>query len=178
MSSLEWSRYMHDALGVEPAAPEISEAVVARVERLYRSDLPLIDGAREVVLRLAEVWPLGLASSANRSVIDLVLDLADLSEAFAATLSSEEVPHGKPAPDVYLEAARRLAAPAPSCAAIEDSASGLRSASAAGMTVVAIPNHDFPPEEDSLGLADRVLDSIRELTPGVVRRVAEDRLNS
>ena len=110
MSSREWARYMHDELGVRLEPERINEEVVARMERLYRERLPLIDGAREAVERLAQ-WPLGLASSANRPLIDLVLELAGLSELFAATVSSEEVPRGKPAPDVYLEAARRLGVP-------------------------------------------------------------------
>src|SRR5882672_4294819 len=108
MSSLEWSQYMHDELEVPFAPPEISREVVNRVGEQYEQHLPLIDGAVEAVQRLAARWPLGLASSANREIIDTVLELTGLKDTFAATVSSEEVPRGKPAPDVYLEAARRL----------------------------------------------------------------------
>jgi HAD superfamily hydrolase (TIGR01509 family) len=125
----------------------------------------MLPGAGEAVSRLADRWVLALASSANREIIDLVLHLADLARCFAATVSSEEVPRGKPAPDVYLEAARRVQAPAERCAAVEDSSNGLRSASAAGMTVLAVPNREFPPSDDALALAADVLDSIGELTP-------------
>ncbi len=163
MSSLEWSRYMHDELGVPMAPEEISAAVVARLEEHYRSELPLIPGARDAVVRLAERWPLGLASSANPSIIELALREADLADCFRATVSSEEVPRGKPAPDVYLEAARRLAVEPAACAAVEDSSNGLRSAAAAGMAVIAIPNAAFPPDPDALALADAVLGSIGEL---------------
>jgi beta-phosphoglucomutase-like phosphatase (HAD superfamily) len=128
----------------------------------------LIPRAREAVVGLAERWPLGLASSANPSIIELVLDRAGLRASFLATVSSEEVPRGKPAPDVYLEAARRLGVQAESCAAIEDSSNGLRSAAAAGMAVIAIPNREFPPADDALALAQVVLHSIGELTPGVI----------
>jgi beta-phosphoglucomutase-like phosphatase (HAD superfamily) len=110
MSSTEWSSYMHDTLGVKLSPEEISATVVARLEELYRKRLPLLEGAREGVIALAQVWRLGLASSANRPIIELVLDLAGLAQDFAVTVSSEEVPRGKPAPDVYLEAARRLGA--------------------------------------------------------------------
>lgn len=168
MSSVEWSRYMHDELGVPMSPEEISAAVVARLERHYEQELPLIPGAREAVLSLADRWPLGLASSANPSIIELVLDRADLKASFRATVSSEEVPRGKPAPDVYLEAATRLGVDAMSCAAVEDSSNGLRSASAAGMAVIAIPNREFPPAEDALALADVVLGSIGELGPGAL----------
>jgi HAD superfamily hydrolase (TIGR01509 family) len=121
MSSPEWSRYMRDDLGVDMALADISVAVVDRMERLYRQQLPLLPGARDAVLALAERWPLALASSANRPLIDLVLDLARLEGSFTATVSSEEVARGKPAPDVYLEAARRLGVDAAACAAVEDS---------------------------------------------------------
>ncbi len=133
MSSTEWSRYMHDELDVQLAPEEISDLVVARLADRYRRRLPLLPGAREVVTGLASRWPLALASSANRSVIELVLDLAGIRSYFAATVSSEEVTRGKPAPDVYLEAARRLEVAPRGCVAIEDSSNGLRSAAAAGM---------------------------------------------
>jgi HAD superfamily hydrolase (TIGR01509 family) len=163
MSSLEWSRYMHDELRVDMAPEEISTAVVERLERLYRERLPLYPGAAETVAAVAERHRLGLASSANREIIDLVLELGHLRRFFAATVSSEEVPRGKPAPDVYLEAARRLRVAPELCAAVEDSGNGIRSAAAAGMTVIAIPNRDFPPDDEALGLASAVLSSLVEL---------------
>jgi HAD superfamily hydrolase (TIGR01509 family) len=168
MSSLEWSRYMHDELGVPEEPEAISAEVVRRMAARYRERLPLIDGAREAVERLAAHWPLGVASSSNRALIDAVLDLAGLGDLFAATVSSEEVPRGKPAPDVYLEAAARLEVDPARCAAIEDSHSGIRSAKAAGMRVVAIPNPSFPPGEDALAEADAVLGSLAELRAAVV----------
>jgi HAD superfamily hydrolase (TIGR01509 family) len=168
MSSPEWSRYMHEELGVPLAEDEISERVVERIKERYHRGVPLIDGAREAVKGLAACWPLGLASSANRPIIELVLEESGLGGDFEATVSSEEVANGKPAPDVYLEAARRLGVDASVCAAIEDSSNGLRSAAAAQMGVVAIPNRDFPPDADALALADVVLDSISELEPPVI----------
>jgi HAD superfamily hydrolase (TIGR01509 family) len=165
MSSPEWSRYVHDELGVDLEPAAISAAVVERLERLYRRQLPLLPGAREAVEALAERWPLGLASSSNREIIDLVLELSGLASAFTATASSEEVARGKPAPDVYLEAARRLGVPAADCAAVEDSSNGLLAAAAAGMTVIALPNPAFPPDEEALRLAAAVIDSLDELRP-------------
>jgi HAD superfamily hydrolase (TIGR01509 family) len=167
MSSPEWARYMHEELGVRLEPERISDEVVGRMERLYRERLPLIDGAREAVQRLAQ-WPLGLASSANRRLIDVVLELAGLSERFEATVSSEEVPRGKPAPDVYLESARRIGVAPEACAAVEDSHNGILAARAAGMRTIAIPNQAFPPGEEVLARVDVVLESIRELTPAVV----------
>ena len=169
MSSPEWSRYMHDQLGVPLAPATISRQVVEGLESRLREHVPLLPCARETVAALAASWPLAIASSANRPVIDLVLELTGLDALFRATISSEEVPRGKPAPDVYLEAARRLGADPTSCAAIEDSANGLRAAAAAGMRVIAIPNREFPPDPEALGLADEVLGSLAELGPDQVR---------
>jgi len=172
MSSTEWSRYMHDELGV-PVAPErISAEVADRVVELYREHVPLLPSAVATVRSLAADWPLGLASSSNRNVIDLVLDLMRVADDFQATVSSEEVERGKPAPDVYLEAARRLGVDPAAGAAVEDSTNGIRSAHAAGMAVIAVPNADFPPEPEALDLAALVLDSLEKLSPGQVRALA------
>jgi HAD superfamily hydrolase (TIGR01509 family) len=171
MSSVEWSRYVRDRLGVQMEPQQISEAVANAVAEDYRERLPLLPGALESVRALAAEWPLGLASSSNRHVINLVLELAGIADDFQATVSSEEVGAGKPAPDVYLEAAKRLGLAPSDCAAIEDSTNGLRSARAAGMAVIAVPNRDFPPDPDALELADVVLDSLTELTPEVIRGV-------
>jgi HAD superfamily hydrolase (TIGR01509 family) len=168
MSSTEWSRYMHDVIGLRDPPEEISAEVVRRLEATYREELPLIAGAREAVARMAERWPLGVASSSNRPIIDLVLDLGGLDRFFRATASSEEVPRGKPSPDVYLEVARRLGVDPEKTAAIEDSHNGIMSAKAAGMRVIAIPNERFPPEEEAISEAYVVLASISELTPAVV----------
>jgi HAD superfamily hydrolase (TIGR01509 family) len=168
MSSQEWSRYVHDELGVPDPPEEISAEVVRRLVRLYREHLPLLPGAHEAVERLARRWPLGLASSSNRELIDLALELGGLASYFQATVSSEEVGRGKPAPDVYLEAARRLGVDPSRTAAIEDSHNGIRAAKAAGMRVVAIPNRHFPPDEDALAQADVVLDSLAGLTADAV----------
>ena len=134
----------------------------------YAADVPLIDGAPEAVQRLADVFPLGLASSANRPLIDLALARAGIAELFTVTVSSEEVGRGKPAPDVYIDAARRLNVEPKRCAAIEDSANGIKAAHAAGMRVVAVPNRSYPPPAAALAVADRVLESVKDLTPEVI----------
>jgi HAD superfamily hydrolase (TIGR01509 family) len=168
MSSLEWSRYMHEQLGVPIDAEAISATVTGRVERLFRERLPLMPGARRAVIALASRWPLAIASSANRSIIALALELARLTDCFEAAVSSEEVPHGKPAPDVYLEAARRISHDPAACAAVEDSTNGFRAAKAAGTWLIAIPNRTFPPQADTLAQADVVLSSIADLNTAVV----------
>lgn len=168
MSSLEWSRYMHDVIRLPEPAEEINAEVVERLAARYRHGLPLIEGAVDAVERLAERWPLAVASSSNRPIIDLVLELSGLARCFRATVSSEEVARGKPAPDVYLEAARRLGADPARCAAIEDSHNGILAAKAAGMRVIAIPNKRYPPGREAMAAADVALGSIAELTAAVV----------
>jgi HAD superfamily hydrolase (TIGR01509 family) len=168
MSSLEWSRYMHDVIGLAEPPEQINAEVVRRLVAMYSEELPLLPGAVEAVEALAARWPLALASSSNRELIDLVLSISGLERLFAATVSSEEVARGKPAPDVYLEAARRLNVAAERCAAVEDSENGIRSAKAAGMRVVAIPNPRYPPAADALAAADVVLPSVAALTPAAI----------
>ncbi|HEU4970729.1 MAG TPA: HAD family phosphatase [Gaiellaceae bacterium] len=168
MSSPEWSRYMHDVIGLAESPAEIDAEVVRRMLDRYTEQLPLVDGAVEAVSRLAGSFRLALASSSNRPVIDAVLEVSGLAPLFEATVSSEEVARGKPAPDVFLEAAARLAVDPDGCAAVEDSGNGIRAAHAAGMRVLAIPNRRYPPPDDALALADVVLDSIAELVPEVV----------
>ena len=174
MSSPEWSRYMREELAVPLEPVEISASVADLVASHYRDELPLTAGADLAVRTLADRWPLGLASSSNRQTIDLVLDLAGWSRCFSATTSSEEVAVGKPGPDVYLETADRLGARAESCVAIEDSAVGIRSARAAGLAVVAIPNRAYPPATAVLGQADVVLDSLLDLVEPVAAETSRD----
>ncbi len=169
MSSPEWSAYMHDEIGLRESPEEINAEVVNRMLERYRERLPLIDGAAEAVRRLAPQFRLGVASSSNRPLIAAVLERAGIAELFGAVVSSEEVPRGKPAPDVYLEAMRRLGAEPGGTAAIEDSSNGIRAAHAAGMRVIALPNAHYPPAQDALALADAVIAAPGELTADLVR---------
>jgi HAD superfamily hydrolase (TIGR01509 family) len=167
MSSTEWSRHMRSELGVPMEPAEISAAVVEGLEAEYRRHLPLLPHAVESVRALAGRWPLAVASSANRPLIELALELSGMAGLFRVTVSSEEVPRGKPEPDVYVEAARRLEVPPDGCVAVEDSTNGIRSARSAGMRVIAVPRPDFPPSAEALEVADAVLDSLGELEPAL-----------
>ena len=164
MSTGEWSRYLSSGLGVRLSPPDVAAAVIAAMASRYREHLPLLPGAVDAVRRMAARWPLGLASSAPRSLIDTVLDAAALRSLFAAVLSTEEVARGKPAPDVYLSVAGQLGLPPTACAAVEDSSNGLRSAAAAGLAVIAVPHPKYPPAPDALAGARLVLPSLTDLT--------------
>jgi HAD superfamily hydrolase (TIGR01509 family) len=168
MSSPEWAVYLRDTLRVPLEAADINREVVRRMDDAYRSDLPLLPGAVTAVRALAARWPLALASSSNRELIDLVLERAGFADAFRVTVSSEEVERGKPAPDVYLAAARGLAVEPTDCVAIEDSSNGLRAAAAAGMTVIAVPNPHYAPAPDALALAAAAVPVVGDITPSLI----------
>lgn len=170
MSTGEWARYLSGELGVDRSAKQVATEVVAEMTRRYASRVPLIDGADEVVRRLAARWPLGLASSSPTRLIEATLAATGLTDAFGATLSTEETARGKPAPDIYLAVAGRLGADPARCVAVEDSSNGVRSAAAAGMRVVAVPHGSYPLDPDAERLAAVVLPSIDELTTETVDR--------
>ena len=168
MSSTEWSRYIVEELGVSEAPERVNAYIVDRMLDRYGDDPPLIPGAVEAVRAIGARWPAAVASSSNPELIELVLRRSWLDAAIGVVVSSEEMARGKPAPDVYLEAARRLEVEPAACVAVEDSHNGIRSAHAAGMRVIAVPNPHFPPGEEVLAQADLVLASVAELTPEVV----------
>jgi HAD superfamily hydrolase (TIGR01509 family) len=169
MSSTEWSRYLHETVGLRESPATINAEVVRRMLELYETELPVVPGAPEAVRRLkAAGLRLAVASSSNRELIDAVLRRLELAASFDATVSSEEVARGKPAPDVYREAARRLGVDPSRCAAVEDSASGIGAAHAAGLRVIAYPNRHYPPSAEALALADVVLASLDELDVATV----------
>jgi HAD superfamily hydrolase (TIGR01509 family) len=172
MSSPEWSTYLHDELGVPLSVDDINRDVVRRMEEGYRRELPLLPGAGESVRALARRWPLALASSSHREIIDLVIELGPFGDAFRVTISSEEVDRGKPAPDVFLEAARRLGVAPARCVAVEDSTNGMRAAAAAQMALIAVPNAHYAPEPEALSLAAATVPVVGEVTPALVEQVA------
>ncbi|MGD0238830.1 MAG: HAD family phosphatase [Streptosporangiaceae bacterium] len=172
MSTPEWARYLSADLGVSLPPDQVAGEVIERMAARYREHLPLLPGAVEAVSRLAARWPLGLASSAPDALIETVLQAAGLRPDFQVTMSAEQVPHGKPAPDIYLAVARRLGVAPASGAAVEDSSNGLRSAAAAGLHVIAVPHPRYPPEPDALARAGLVLPSLAGLTVEAVAALA------
>lgn len=168
MSTAEWSAYISEDFGVRLAPAQVAEQVIAAMAAEYQAHLPLLPGAVDAVRALSARYPLAVASSAPRSLIEAVLDASGLRPAFAAAVSSEEVARGKPAPDVYLEATARLGVQASACAAVEDSSNGLRSAAEAGLAVIAVPRPEYPPAAEALDRARLVLDSLTQLTPDTI----------
>ena len=170
MASHEWSVYVRDELLVPLPPEEISDRVVARLSELYREELPLIEGAADVVHAAAARWPVAIASSSNRELIDLIAELAGIDQALSTTVSSEEAGSGKPAPDVFLRTADQLGAAPASCVVIEDSATGILAALAAGMNVIAAPNRDFPPPPAILARATIAVSHVNRITPALIEK--------
>jgi HAD superfamily hydrolase (TIGR01509 family) len=171
MSTPEWAAYLADELGVGRPPGEVADLVLDRMAQRYAADgVPVLPGADDALRRLAARWPLGLASSSARRLIDVVLAETGWDALFAARVSTEEVPRGKPAPDCYLTAAALLGVDPARCVAVEDSSNGLRAASAAGMAVIAVPRPEYPPAPDALAAAVTVLTHLDELTPGTIER--------
>lgn len=168
MSTAEWSAYLTNNVGIPGTAAEVAEQVIGRMVERYAEQLPLLPDAVAAVRRLAARWTLGLASSSPRRLIDAVLADAGIGDAFAVTVSTEEVPAGKPDPAVYREAVTRLEVAPAATVAVEDSTNGIRAAAAAGLVVLAVPRPDFPPAPDALALAAARLESLVELTVPVV----------
>jgi HAD superfamily hydrolase (TIGR01509 family) len=171
MSTGEWSSHLAVDVGVPRTPEQVAADVLGRMAERYREALPLIPGSVEAVRRMAGRFTLALASSSARVLIDQVLATAGLTDAFRVTLSTEEVPRGKPWPDVYLEAVSRLGLTPDVCAAVEDSSNGLRSAAAAGLAVIAVPHGVYPPAPDALAKAALVIDDLADLTVEAVEKL-------
>jgi HAD superfamily hydrolase (TIGR01509 family) len=172
MSTQEWARYLSEDLGVGLPPEQVAELVIDRMAARYAEQVPLLPGAADAVHRMGARWPLGVASSSPPRLIDTVLRLAGLRSSFQVVMSTEQVAHGKPAPDIYLAVTAGLGCPPPDCAAVEDSSNGLRSAGAAGLRVIAVPRPAYPPDPDALAQASLVLPSLAGLTADAVAALA------
>jgi HAD superfamily hydrolase (TIGR01509 family) len=168
-NSAAWARIMRERLELDLPDAEIEREIVGAVVARYEAEgAPRIPGAIEAVRRIARSLPIAIASSAHPAVIDAALVATDLAAVPRVIVSSDAVAHGKPAPDVYLEAARRLAIEPMRCLAVEDSYNGVAAAKAARMTVVLIPNSSVPPAPGTFELADVVLQRLADLDPATV----------
>ena len=171
-NSEEWSTWFKETCRLAMSAADIRDEIVAGILASYRRHLPLMPGAQETVRRLATHFAVGLASASPRTVIDLVMELADLSPCFDVTVSADEVPKGKPDPQVYIEACSRLGVEAVNSVAIEDAPDGLRAAKAAGLWAIAVPPPHPAAAEENRALADVVVDDIRRITPELIAAIA------
>jgi HAD superfamily hydrolase (TIGR01509 family) len=169
MSTQQWSAYLSDVVGLDGTAQDAARKTIEGMVAVYARGLDVLPGAVEAVRRMHARWPIGLASSSPRVLIDAAVKAMGVRDLFVTTVSTEELDGaGKPAPDVYLEVCRRIGVPPTSAVAVEDAHNGILSAHAAGLKVVAIPPHFNPPPASTLALADVVLDSLDDLTTGLI----------
>lgn len=171
MSVPEWSTYLAGVSGGGDAETVAAAVIEGMVAALAAGRIALLPGATAMVEAAAARVPVAVASSAPRRLIEAVLAATGLLPHFAAWCSSEEVPRGKPAPDVYVEAARRLGVAPDRCLGVEDSSNGIRAAAAAGLTVVALPNPTYPPKPDALALCAKIAASPDEVRAFLVERL-------
>ena len=165
-NSRDWARIMQERLRLDLTVPQIERVIMdALVEKYAHEPAPRVPGAVEAVARIAASFPSAIASSAHPAVIRAALRSVGLAECFRVIVSADDVPAGKPAPDVYLEAARRLGVPPERCLVVEDSLNGVLAGRAAGMTVVLVPNPSFLPGEGTAEAADFVIARLADLDP-------------
>lgn len=134
--------------------------LLALVADEYRAGFPPLPGAVDLVARLRAAIPVGLASNTGRALIADGLAASPFADAFGVVVTSDDVVHHKPAPDLYLLACARLGVDPRDAIAFEDSPTGIRSAKAAGLTVVAVPAVGGPPADG----ADLIVGSLADLT--------------
>lgn len=167
MSTREWSTFLVEVVGL-PVTPErAAQLTVDAMAAHYRTGITVLPGAVEAVRRMAERYPVAIASSSPRTLIDAAVEVLGLADVLAATVSTEEVERGKPAPDGYLRACELLGAHPWRSIAVEDAPNGLLSALAAGMTVIAVPPHFHPPAPELLARTS-VIGALDELTQQLV----------
>ena len=174
-STIGWARVMQDRLQLDDSIDEIIVDMKARVIAHYEERMPTRPGALESVRHMKEYFRIGLASGSPTEIIKAVMRITELDLVFEVMVFGDDIPRGKPAPDIYLEAMSRLGVAPQAAAGIEDSANGLRSLKAAGMLAVAAPSPDYPLAEDVLALADAHIVSLEDFNVDLIRQIERER---
>lgn len=164
VSTAEWVDYMIERLGLTMAPEVVENHIVDQMVQLYKEQIPFLPGAVETVALSASKYPLGLASGSPKKLIEIVTGDERLQNKFQVIVSADEVAHGKPSPDVYLETAKRMSVDAEGCVCLEDSGNGILAGKNAGMRVIAVPDDRFPPDAEKLRVADVVLQSLTDFS--------------
>lgn len=169
VSTREWAEYMIRRLRLTLSWEETAARIVGNMQAIYARAIPYLPGAVEAVALAASHFPIALASGSERTLIDTVVADAAMRGKFRAVVCTDTMPRGKPAPDVYLEAARQLGMRPEHCACLEDSGNGILAGAAAGMKVIAVPDPRFPPGPEALAQAHIVLGSLTEFGLDLLR---------
>jgi HAD superfamily hydrolase (TIGR01509 family) len=170
VSTLTWATYLIRRLDLDFTPDAVIERIVASMREMYGRGIPYKPGAVEAVARAAKRCPVGLASGSEKSLIAMMVADAPMAGKFKAVVCTDDLPRGKPAPDVYLECARQLGVDPTACVCLEDSGAGIQSGKAAGLKVIAVPDARFPPKPEALALADLVLSSLEEFNAAALNQ--------
>ncbi len=164
----ESARRFCDAYGLSEAPDVIIRKRLALAYRFYRENVQLMPGLPGLVEDL-KAWgkPLAVATSADRGIVTIVRDKFDIFASFQAIVCADDVKRGKPAPDLFLEAAARLNVPAAGSVVLEDSPNGVTAALSAGMRVIGVPNPDL--EKGQMREADLLVNKLEEISRDRIR---------
>ncbi|MCK6580249.1 MAG: HAD family phosphatase [Anaerolineae bacterium] len=171
-STVEWAQVMQERLHLDMALEAIMDDVIGRVSGKLSTRFPALPGALEAVHTAAQGYPVALASGSPTRVIQSVMAITGLDRIFQTVVYGDDMAHGKPAPDIYFETARRLGVDPAHCLGIEDSGNGVRALHAAGMKIVAVPSPGFALSEEVLALADLALPSLESFSLEMIRSLA------
>jgi HAD superfamily hydrolase (TIGR01509 family) len=174
-NTIEWAQVMQERLSLDMSLERIMADVKARVIAHYEQRLPVLPGALEAVQTTRSAYRVALASGSPTEIIQEVMRLTGLDSVFEHIVYGDDMPNGKPAPDIYLETARRLGIPPAICLGIEDSSNGVRSVKAAGMTCIAVPSPGFTLPDEILKMADLVLPSLEGFSVEMIRGLENSR---
>ncbi len=174
-STVGWATVMREKLQLDESIDDIIAEMKGRVIAHYERRMPTRPGAIESVHRMKQHFRVGLASGSPTEIIKAVLRITGLDQVFEVMIYGDDIPRGKPAPDIYLEAMAQLGVSPDVTVGIEDSANGLRSLKAAGMAAVAAPSPDFPLPPEILELADARIDTLEAFDLSLIRRIEQRR---
>lgn len=171
-STVGWAQIMQERLGVDMTIAQIIADMKRRMIAHYEERLPVRPGAVEAVRLAAQHYRVALASGSPTEIIRWVTELTGLDQVFEVMVFGDDIPNGKPAPDIYLEALRRLGVAPEAAVGVEDSANGIRALKAAGMYAIAAPSPMFPLSAEILRLADTKIDSLEDFSLALVQAIS------
>lgn len=170
-STIGWAEVMKDKLNLDESVDDIIVEMKQRVIAHYEERMPTRPGAIESVKHMKEHFRVGLASGSPTEIIKAVLRITGLDQIFEVMIYGDDIPKGKPAPDIYLEAMKQLGVTPVVTVGIEDSANGIRSLKAAGMVAVAAPSPDFQLSDDILALVDAHITTLEDFNIDLIRQI-------
>jgi HAD superfamily hydrolase (TIGR01509 family) len=171
-NTVEWARVMQERLDLDEPVDDIIAEMKRRIVALYEERLPTRPGALEAVRLAAAHYRVGLASGSPTEIIRHVVQSTGLDQILEVVVYGDDIPNGKPAPDIYLTALANIGVEAAEAVGIEDSPNGLRALKAAGMKAIAAPSPDFPLPDEVRALADAHITSMEDFSLELLRGLA------